>query len=420
MALFFRIFCLYLCAIALPCAADLAADTVYLTWQRSPSTTMTIQWISPPEQAQSRLFFKGKSDSDWHEVKDVFYRFPQSTNYFFHRVELKGLKPASEYVFRLNDDPQQYFFKTMPEKIENSIRFVVGGDMYHDGVNILTATNKQAALFNPSFAIVGGDIAYASPRFAASPQKVDRWLKWVECWHKDMVTKDGFMIPVIAAIGNHDVSGNYNQTPAQAQIFSMLFPMPGAQIYNALDFGNYLSIFLLDSGHANPVSGKQADWLKEALQTHANTTHRFAAYHVPAYSSVRSNGRISMDIRRYWVPHFEKGGIQTAFEHHDHAYKRTFPLLNDKIHPNGIVYLGDGAWGVAKPRNPKTSKRKRYYIDQFASKRHFIGVILEPNQQTFISIDPNGKVIDEYSRKIISLKEVEEARIQGSKGSQGS
>lgn len=26
--------------------ADLAQETIYLTWQKSPSTTMTIQWVS--------------------------------------------------------------------------------------------------------------------------------------------------------------------------------------------------------------------------------------------------------------------------------------------------------------------------------------------------------------------------------------
>ncbi|MFI5343975.1 MAG: fibronectin type III domain-containing protein [Chlamydiales bacterium] len=399
----FSIFIFFFFWSLFPCLADLATDTIYLTWQRSPDTTMTIQWISPADQDQSPVLYRSKEETGWRTENGIYYLFPQTSNYFIHHVELQGLKPDSEYVFKISVDSPEFLFKTMPSQLDKPIRFVVGGDMYHDGLELLSATNKQAALFNPSFAVVGGDIAYASGSRFDSLQKVDRWMAWVKAWHKDMVTPQGYLIPVIAAIGNHDVSGNYNQTPAQARIFSLLFPMPGFQIYNAIDFGSYLSIILLDSGHANPIAGKQTEWLKNTLGTRQNVTNLFAVYHVPAYSSIRSfNGRTSMDIRRYWVPLFEKGRIQTVFEHHDHAYKRTYPLLNNKVDPNGIIYLGDGAWGVAKPRIPKASRPKRFYIAKFASKRHFIGVTLQKEKQTFVSIDPEGNLIDEYVRSLVS------------------
>jgi hypothetical protein len=387
---------------SLTCYGDLSNETVYLTWQHSPTSTITIQWISLADELQNRIIYRKKDDMDWKSVTGVYYDFPQTLKYLIHRVELQGLTPNSEYIFRVNYDPQDYKFKTMPLQIgEEGIRFVVGGDMYHDGIDLVSETNRQAAKFNPSFAIAGGDIAYASSSLSGKPQNIARWIQWIQAWHKDMVTDNGNLIPVIGVVGNHDVSGNYNQTPAQARIFSLLFPMPGFQIYNTFDVGSYLSLFLMDSGHANPVGGKQTEWLSENLKSRANVLHRLAAYHVPAYSSVRPfNQRVSVEIRRFWVPLFEKGGIQTVFEHHDHAYKRTFPLLNNKIHPNGILYLGDGAWGVAKPRNLKPWHRKRFYIAKFASTRHFIGVVLQKDQQVYFSIDPQGRLIDEYVRKI--------------------
>ncbi len=392
-----------------PCFGDLSNETVYLTWQRSPTTTMTIQWISFADQTQNRIIYRKKDEAEWKTIIGHYYRFPQTLEYLIHRVELQGLKPDSEYVFRLNSDPQEYKFRTMPLQLgEEGIRFVVGGDMYHDGIDLLSATSRQAAKFNPLFALAGGDIAYASSSLASKPQNIARWIKWVQAWHKDMVTDTGNLVPVIAVVGNHDVSGNYNQTPAQALIFSLLFPMPGPQVYNVLDFGSYLSLFLMDSGHANPVEGKQTEWLSEALNKRESSLHRLAAYHVPAYSSVRPfDQRLSIDIRRFWVPLFEKGGIQTVFEHHDHAYKQTYPLLNNKIDPEGIIYLGDGAWGVARPRNVKSSRRKRFYIAKFVSSRHFIGVIFQKDQQSFFSIDPKGRLLDEYVRKLKPSKALE-------------
>ena len=87
-----------------------------------------------------------------------------------------------------------------------------------------------------------------------------------------MVTPQGYLVPVVAALGNHDLIGHFDQTPAQAAIFSALFPMPEKNIYNVLDFNSYLSIFILDSGHANPIGGQQASWLRTALK-HANVYH---------------------------------------------------------------------------------------------------------------------------------------------------
>ena len=123
--------------------------------------------------------------------------------------------------------------------------------------------------------------------------------------------------------------------------------MPGHQIYNSLDFGSFLSLILLDSGHANPIEGAQTQWLNNVLEKRQNILHRFAFYHVPAYPCVRSyRTKQSVLIRKTWIPLFEKWGIQVAFEHHDHAYKRTYPLLKNRIQPHGIIYLGDGGWGL--------------------------------------------------------------------------
>ena len=301
-------------------------------------------------------------------------------------------------IFQVLPYPELYKFLTAPEVLNNEIRFVVGGDMYHDDLSFMVSTSKRAALFNPLFAVVGGDIAYAVKSGFFAFQKPERWIEWVKAWHSAMVTPRDILIPVIAAIGNHDLTGQYNQTPAQAAIFCALFPMPGKQVYNVLDFNSYLTLVLLDSGHANPIDGKQAEWLKQRLAERKHFLHRFAIYHVPAYPSIRDmNNDYSMRIRKAWVPIFEEGGIQTAFEHHDHAYKRTFPLFRGRMNPDGIVYLGDGGWGVETPR---LLKRDQPYLAKFAPARHFIGVVLTPNQQQFKAITDQGLVIDDYSRPI--------------------
>lgn len=377
------------------CRADLAQETIYLTWQQSPSTTMTIQWLSLAHEKQSIVSYRpAKREGEWLKTTGEVFPFPQLSKYLVHRVELKKLQPDTEYVFTVLSYPEKYLFLTAPARLDKELRFVVGGDMYHDGISFLKKTCQKAAQFNPLFALVGGDIAYAVVSRRFEIKKTERWLDWIKVWHACMVTSAGHLIPTVAAIGNHDLIGQFDQTPAQAAIFSTLFPMPGKQIYNVLDFDSYLSILILDSGHANPIKGRQADWLKSMLEERRHIPHRFALYHVPAYPSCRHfDNKYCAAIRQFWVPIFEQEGLSAAFEHHDHAYKRTYPLLNGKVHPQGIVYIGDGGWGVEKPRR---LKRKRFYLAKFASTRHFIGVTLTPSEQQFKCINDEGQVLDDY------------------------
>lgn len=389
------------------CWADLAQDTIYLTWQQNPSTTMTIQWVSLAQEKQSTVSYRPvKGEGEWLKVTGEVIAFPYTSKYLVHRVELKNLQPNTEYFFYVLSYPEKYRFLTAPARLEKELRFVVGGDMYHDGISLLARTCQKAAQFNPLFALVGGDIAYAVQSRHYAIQMIERWIDWIKVWHTYMVTPNGNLIPTVAAVGNHDLIGQFDQTPAQAAIFSTLFPMPGKNIYNVLDFDSYLSILILDSGHANPIGGQQTKWLKSTLEDRQHIPHRFAIYHVPAYPSVRDfNNKYCAAIRQFWVPIFEQGGLHAAFEHHDHAYKRTYPLLKGKIHPQGIVYIGDGGWGVEKCR---TLKQKRFYLAKFASSRHFVGVTLSPSQQQFQCINDLGQILDEYRQTIKESKPIKE------------
>ncbi len=210
-----------------------------------------------------------------------------------------------------------------------------------------------------------------------------------------MVTPEGRLIPMIIAIGNHEVVGRYGQTPEQAKFFYALFRKENQSGYYRLDFGNYLSFFVLDSGHTNPVDGEQEKWLAKGLEERKNTDHKFAVYHVPAYPSVRNpQQKYCVAVRKHWVPLFEKFNLRTAFEHHDHAYKRTYPLKNQKINmQEGVLYMGDGAWGIKSPRTPATPS-ELWYLAKSASRRHFISVTLQENERIYEAVDSSGNIFD--------------------------
>lgn len=386
------------------CIQGEAPFAVYLTWQKSPDTTMIIQWITSSKDGDDQVYFSDTGDANWEEKKAVHTPFPENKPYFLHRIEIENLKPNHLHHFRIGKEKTIYKFKTLPSVLDDtSLTFVVGGDAYHDSLDLLKSTNKQAAKKNPHFALIGGDIAYSAGRSSLlfhlklSSEDVDRWLQFLKAWHDDMVTEDGLLIPILTTIGNHDVMGRFDQTPKEALYYYTFFPTPKNQGYNVLDFGNYLSLFILDTNHTHPISGKQTEWLQDVMSKRKFIPFKMALYHVGAYPSVRSfYNSVAKKIRKHWVPIFEENHLKIAFEHHDHAYKRTHPIRNGAVDPEGILYIGDGAWGVEHPR--KSKNLDKWYLAKAVPLSHFVHVTIKDKYVYIKAFDSNGNAIDESIR----------------------
>jgi acid phosphatase type 7 len=99
-------------------------------------------------------------------------------------------------------------------------------------------------------------------------------------------------------------------------------------------------------------------------------------------------------VRKNWLPLFEQYNVKLAFENHDHAYKRTFPIRENRVDETGIVFIGDGAWGVnvrEVQHVPGT-----WYLKNALEERHFILLTIQGKHQQVTVINENGKVIDSY------------------------
>lgn len=197
---------------------------VYLTWQHSPQSTMTVQWISGNDRHESIVEYRRENDSLWQKAQGSHSPMPDGHPYLIHRVELINLEPATEYYFRTGIDAVSFKFQTMPKELKEPVRFIAGGDIYHGNLADVRDMNIQAAKTDPMFALVGGDIAYAVDKLGIKPQRVDRWLNWLIAWKEDMVTSDGKLIPMLPTIGNHDTNGDFGQTPAKAPFFMRCLP----------------------------------------------------------------------------------------------------------------------------------------------------------------------------------------------------
>lgn len=378
---------------------------LYLCWQRDPATTMTVQWHGNTTAETARVAYRPRGGAEWQAATgSTFYL--SDLGRFVHTVEITGLEPGGAYDFHAGNQPGHPWFRTLPAHLQEPLHFVEGGDVYEIGP-VMDAMNRLAASRDPAFVVLGGDLAYANGMRELAP----RWYRYFASLSENLVTPEGRVIPVLHILGNHEVQNHYLENhpdyapgPAWrekvAPHFFRLFAFPGQPGYRALDAGDYLSLVVLDSHLANPADGDQLTWLRETLAARRQVPHVFPIYHVPAYPSVRTpNDPRSALIRALWVPLFETSPIRLAFEHHDHAFKVTFPLRGGKPDHDGIVYVGDGAWGV-NLRTPNTQPEHTTYLRKSMPIHHLYDVILTTTSRTIRALSVSGEELDSFSQAV--------------------
>ncbi|MCC5930632.1 MAG: metallophosphoesterase family protein [Cyclobacteriaceae bacterium] len=369
---------------------------LFLTWKDDPYTTMVIDYHTKPGyQGSSALQYRVKGAKKWIPASGSNFPYPHHDR-TIHRIALNKLKAGKTYEFTLDGFTRIYSFKTLPKGKKKPVRFAIGGDTMHQKA-WMDSTNRAAMVYDPDFIVWGGDLAYAN----GSPDNIGRWDDWFQSIMETLIHPDGRVVPILVGIGNHEVQRKPEDYVANdanrlryAPFYYSLFAFPGQPGYGVIDFGRYMSFVFLDTDHTNPIDGVQTEWLKETLEARSKTLHIIPVYHVPGYPSNRSyDGGTQTRVREHFVPLFEAHRVKMAFENHDHTYKRTHPLKEGKVVGNGegIVYLGDGSWGV-KPRNTNEA----WYLARRESLHQCIIVTIEGKSIDMKMVSKEGEVFDSY------------------------
>src|SRR5262249_10246151 len=117
-------------------------DTLFLTWQRDPTTTMTAQWLGTDIGPAKPVFADAlRGGSEWRPVTPRIRPFPMTELSVF-RTEMTGLMPGTEYQLRVGVDSPPVRFRTMPARATDAFHFVSGGDC---GVNQHAVNNNIVA-----------------------------------------------------------------------------------------------------------------------------------------------------------------------------------------------------------------------------------------------------------------------------------
>jgi hypothetical protein len=381
---------------------------VFATWDGDPTTSVSIDWHQESGPDVAVLEVRGPGLAQWTRVDARAIAFPHSTR-TVRRARVAGLQPDATYEMRIGET-ETFRYRTMPAVLSRPVVFAAGGDTQADDARFGT-TNRAVVARDVDFVLIGGDLAYSN----GDPRLVRREEQWFETASTSLRTRDGRLVPLMAAIGNHEVFSNRDTSEANVRMiaetgvtlgaatyYSVLHahaaghPARDAPNYRALDVGDYLSIVMLDTDHTAPVAGAQSTWLRDALAARAQVPWVFPIYHVPGYPSVRSYGeRTSARVREHWAPLFDAANVRVAFENHDHAYKRTHPLRGGQVDSSGVIYLGDGAWGAgARAIGQYQQDETPWYLARAESVNHAIIVTLDAHAAVFEVIESTGTTID--------------------------
>lgn len=375
--------------------------TLILTWEKDPCRSMTALWLRGPGLGEVSekdhpevISWKKNGESSWQSLATESFPFPDpeklgAPRWTLVRARWDRLEPGSDYLFRIGKSTEGKFC-TAPADIGNGVTFVEGGD-----VDIADPSGKMMALGarqNPLFMSVGGDLAYGDGH------EIRREIAFWKQWRQAACAPDGRLIPFVPGIGNHEVKGGYVQEgttfeemKARAPFFYALF----GGLYQkaepvALDFGNYLSMLLLDSGHVLPISA-QTGWLKVHLEQRKIVPWVFASWHVSTYPSFRKwkDQKEIVQTREEWVPVLEQSDVAAVFTHHEHNLQR---VESEGRAGRKIPFLGNGAMGVEA--RPQKCPESRALTKAFAQSEYVNVVELRANGATVRSLGPEGQELD--------------------------
>lgn len=382
------------CCLAAPATAP---THIIFTYMGDPSTTLTVNWQThAAEPGAAVVHYDTVSHADGtpadyaHSAKGKFVQIEGLENRDYFRAELTGLKAATTYYIMVGDQAlglsEELKVKTIPND-DRPLRFVTGGDM---GTSPHSRTlMKHSASYNPQFAVIGGDIAYANGRLEA----VSRWDTWFTYYSTEMVTPEGYSIPIVAAIGNHEI--NFAKDPTESPFYFVLFGQAGGDSHFVRQFGENLILFVLDTGHQESHAS-QVDWMRSEFSKHQNMKYKAAVYHVPLYPTHRDfMTHESKNGREHWSPLFDDFGLTVAFENHDHTFKRTHLIKNGEIATDGegTLYLGDGCWGTGQR---PIGYEPRWYQKVRGSIQHFWVVDMDNEHALYRAVDIENQVFDVY------------------------
>ncbi|MUT66915.1 metallophosphoesterase family protein [Paenibacillus sp. NEAU-GSW1] len=356
------------------------AFTWHTRWAGLETVVQLVKGNEPTfENSNEVLMFYGQSS----EV-----RIEKGSIRGVHRAEATGLKPGTEYTYRVGDGKEGGWskaatFRTASALSANeAVTFInvtdSQGTTRHDFKLWGNTLNKAFQLFpDAAFIVHNGDLT-------EDPIREESWTAFFEQPQKWLTS-----VPLMPVTGNHD------EVDGDSSIFSSHFNVPanGAEGSNegttySFDYGNVHFVMLNTESN---IKG-QTEWLRQNL-SRSDKQWTIVSIHRGAYG-----GNMYKKIKE-WVKIFDEYGVDLVLQGHNHEYSRSFPLRGGDIvrDGEGTVYVTTNASG------PKLNEKKE---DQFYHRAHFqkgkpmfAGITVKDDTLSFKAYDIDGGLLDQFTLK---------------------
>jgi hypothetical protein len=279
-------------------------------------------------------------------------------------ASLEGLESGTHYCYSLRGLTEPAGLRTAPAPGSGEpVRFVVFGDSG-------SASERQYAVLDQLYTVPfdlmlhTGDIAYDN---GSARQLEEQFF--------DVYS------PLIASIPAFPTSGNHDYETNGAAPFRAAFDLPdnggpaGVERWYSFDWGD-IHFVALDTER---VGREQVAWLEQDLAESA-LPWTVVYLHRPPFSS--GDHGSDQEVRRSFVPVFERHGVDVVFAGHDHHYERTVPQ-------NGVTYIITGGGGRGT-RGVGTSSFTAYS----QSVLHFVYAELVDERLRIFAVDGTGAEFD--------------------------
>ena len=367
-----------------------------LIWKTDPATSATLAWSTRVAGESHRVHLL-KAGTDKPQKVEA-YRSGRYTGdkpeLYYHFVKLENLEPATRYDVIIESDgirsKRMYFITAPTDDVPLSIIFGAdsrSGLKERRKVNVMIGRMVAESYRSNRAPIVafahGGD-------YIVRGTNLEQWSRWMSDYELT-AGKEGQLLPIIPARGNHDHGEIYNEVFAN--------PPGETTNYFAINIGPQIRFITLNS--ETSVTGDQVQWLEDDLKnSRPKNRWLLAQYHTPAYPAVKRPG----PNLQHWVPLFEKYNVDMVCEGDGHNIKRTAPIRASKIDKTGVVYIGEGGLGVGQ----RTPDAERWYLraphGKVGSEHHVQLLTFDKEQLGYRVVLLGGKIFDEHALKARNLE----------------
>ncbi len=365
---------------------DERPSRIILTFEDNPATSATVTWRTNSDVTEAKAEITTADPSPYFndyetdvEAKSTLLR-TRNGNVLYHKVQFTGLKPATQYLYRVtgNDYRSEWFQFTTAHDNENPFRFIYLGDAQNKIFSHVSRVMRAAYAKAPDAAFVlhTGDLI----------NHADNDYEWEE-WFR----AGGFIhaqIPTITLAGNHEFNKNaLGQRSSFSKFWIPQFNYPDNHPIDTLDNQTYyfdyqqIRFIVLNSNH---FIQEQTEWLDKALEE-STKKWNILSFHHPVQNAVK--GRQNQNVKKLWKPVIEKHDVDLILQGHDHSYARGY--LDEQ--KNGAVYVvsvaGEKMYDM-DPQDWMTRKGENTQLLQI--------IDIDGETLTYHSYTPSGDIYDSF------------------------